>query len=81
MLFCQLGRARFRLLVQNQVIDAWVADDMLPTRRTEPDGTSSTRRMISGVVLRPGDRITMEGFPDGSEDAALDYIEVSPQID
>jgi alpha-glucuronidase len=77
------GSARFRLTVQNQIqnqiIDEWMANDTLPTRRTEPDGTSSTRRMIPGVTLRTGDQIMIEGFPDGSEDAALDYIEALPE--
>jgi alpha-glucuronidase len=70
------GAARFRLWVGGQLVDEWVADDTLPTRRTEPDGTSSTRRVASGIALRPGDEIRVEGIPDASEDAALDYIEV-----
>jgi alpha-glucuronidase len=70
------GAARFRLWVGDQLVDEWVADDTLPTRRTEPDGTSSTRRVISGIALRPGDEIRVEGLPDASEDAALDYVEV-----
>ena len=68
--------ARFRLWVGGQLVDEWVADDSLPTRRTEPDGTSSTRRVVSGIALRPGDEIRVEGLPDASEDAALDYVEV-----
>jgi alpha-glucuronidase len=72
------GQARFRLWVGDQLIDEWIADDTLPTRRTEPDGTSSTRRIVSGVALRPGDEIRIEGFPDANEDAALDYVEVHP---
>jgi alpha-glucuronidase len=75
------GLARFRLWVGDQLIDDWVADDTLPTRRTEPDGTSSTRRMVYGIALRPGDEIRIQGRPDGSEDAALDYVEVHPAMD
>lgn len=48
-------------------------------RRTEPDGTSSTRRVVTGIALRPGDEIRLEGFPDGGEDAAFDYIEIRPE--
>jgi alpha-glucuronidase len=70
------GNARFRLWVDNQLVDEWTADDTLPTRRTEPDGTSSTRRVINGIALRTGDEIRIEGFPDKSEDAALDYLEI-----
>jgi hypothetical protein len=70
------GSAKFRLYAANQLIDEWIAGDTLPTRRTEPDGTSSTRRVVPGIALRPGDEIRIEGFPDNSEDAALDYVEV-----
>jgi alpha-glucuronidase len=75
------GHAFFRLIVHNQIIDEWLADDTLPTRRNEPDGTSSTRRVIPGVALRPGDEIIVQGFPEGTEDAALDYVEVLHQAD
>jgi alpha-glucuronidase len=70
------GVSRFRLSVGDQLIDEWAAADRLPARKI--DGSSSTRRVISGVALRPGDRITIEGRPDGREMAALDYIEIVP---
>ena len=38
--------------------------------------TSSTRRLISGVALRPGDEIRIEGKPDGMDLAGLDYVEI-----
>ena len=37
---------------------------------------SSTRRRITGLALRPGDEIRIEGIPDGAERAPLDYIEI-----
>jgi hypothetical protein len=46
----------------------------LPTQKI--DGSSSTRRTISGIVLRPGDHVRIEGLPDGGETAALDFIEI-----
>jgi hypothetical protein len=67
--------------VGDQLVDEWVADDTLPTRRTEPDGTSATRRMVPGVVLRNGDEVRIEGLPDGPEDAALDYVELRQELD
>ena len=73
------GLARFRLWVGDQLIDEWIADDMLPTRRIEPDGTSSTRRIVSGIALRPGDEVRIEGIPESEEDAAVDYIEIHPE--
>jgi alpha-glucuronidase len=76
-----IGAARFRVRVGDQIVDEWtasvrewVASDRASSRK--PDGTSSTRRVISGVALRPGDEIKIEGIPDGGETAALDYVEI-----
>ncbi len=68
------GAARFRLLLNGQLLDTWIASDHLPTRKI--DGTSSSLRVVSGVALKPGDEIRIEGSPDGGESAALDYIEI-----
>jgi alpha-glucuronidase len=68
------GVSRFRLLVAGQLIDEWTAADRLPTRRI--DSSSSARRVVPGIALRPGDQIRIEGMPDGGETAALDYIEI-----
>lgn len=67
------GASKFSIFVGNRRVDEWVADDHLPA--TKPGGDSSTRRRISGLVLRPGDEIRIEGIPDGEEHAPLDYIE------
>ena len=68
------GAAQYRVLIGQQTIDEWTADRRLPTFRL--DSTSSTRRTIEGVALRPGDVIRIEGTRDGGELAALDYIEI-----
>jgi alpha-glucuronidase len=70
------GVSHFRLWVGNQLVDEWAAADHLPTRRI--DGSSSTRRTISGIALRPGDLIRIEGVSDGGDTAAFDYIELIP---
>jgi alpha-glucuronidase len=70
------GASRFRLKVGNQTIDEWIADDHIPTKKV--DGSSSSRRTVPGVALRPGDELRIEGLPDGAETAALDYIEILP---
>ncbi len=67
------GKSKFRVLVGDQVVDEWAADDNLPA--TRPNADSSTRRRILGLALRPGDMIHVDGIPDGEERAALDYIE------
>jgi alpha-glucuronidase len=70
------GVSHYRLLIDGQPIDEWAAAEHLPTRTL--DSSSSTRRLISGIALRPGDEIRIEGKPDGRETAALDYIEIVP---
>jgi len=71
------GAARFRVWVNDQPVDEWTAADHLPTQKI--DGSSSTRRTVRGLALRPGDHIRIEGSPDGGEAAALDYIEIVEQ--
>jgi alpha-glucuronidase len=72
------GVSRFRLWVASQLIAEWVADDRLPTRKV--DSSSSSRRVLSGIALRPGDEIRIEGIPNGGETAALDYIEIEREV-
>jgi alpha-glucuronidase len=68
--------SHFKLWVGDQMIDEWSATDHLPARKL--DASSSTRRVISGIALRPGDEIRIEGTPGGREMAALDYLEIIP---
>jgi alpha-glucuronidase len=68
------GVAHYRVRVNGQTVDEWAADLQLPSVRL--DSTTSTRRTISGIALRPGDEIRIEGLPDGGEVAALDYLEI-----
>lgn len=76
----QGGVSRFALTVNGKPAgtDAeWAADATLPTRT--PHGDNSTRHRVHGVELKPGDVIRVTGTPDGSDPAALDYIEVTPE--
>lgn len=70
------GAARFALFRGDQKIDEWVADAELPS--STPNGDTSTRRTITGLALRPGDEIRIEGTANGGDTAALDYIEITP---
>jgi hypothetical protein len=58
----------------SQVLDEWTANDRMPTRKI--DGSSSALHVINGIPLKEGAEIRIEGTPDGSETAALDYIEI-----
>ena len=71
------GVSHFGLRVGSQLVDEWTAADRVPSARI--DSSSSARRVIRGVALRPGDEIRIEGAPDGGEPAALDYLEIEPE--
>ncbi|MDR0843073.1 MAG: glucosiduronase, partial [Acidobacteriota bacterium] len=71
------GKSRYRVLVNGQEVDAWTADNLLPAWKSGAD--ASSRRRIEGVALRPGDLLRIEGVPDGSEPAGLDFIELHRQ--
>ena len=72
------GTSNYKVSVNDQVVDEWRADMLLPGK--EPTADSSVRHRTKGLDLRPGDVITIEGIPDGAERAPLDYIEIlAPQ--
>ena len=68
------GEASYRVSIAGQLMDEWTASDRIPTKKM--DSSSSTRRTVGVVALRPGDEIRIEGAPDGGEQAALDYVEL-----
>ena len=70
------GAAHYRARVNGNVVGEWIANDRVPSRKL--DGGSSSRFVISGIALKPGDVIQIEGIPDAQETAALDYIEIRP---
>ena len=70
------GTSKFKVSVNDQVVDEWRADMLLPGKA--PSADSSVRRRIKGIALRPGDVIRIDGTPDGAERAPLDYIEMLP---
>ncbi len=72
----QGGSAQFTLEAGGQPVAAWTADATLPTPR--PHGDNSTRFTTPCVELKPGEVIRVEGTPDRTDPAALDYIEVLP---
>ena len=72
----QGGVAHFALNVNGKSIATWAGDATLPSRR--PNGDNSTRFTARGVELKPGDMLRVDGTPDASDAAALDYIEIEP---
>jgi len=70
------GVSRYELLINNQPIDSWAADDHLPSDKM--DGNTSTRHTVHGVTLAGGTTLTIVGHPDGGEPAPLDYVELDP---
>jgi alpha-glucuronidase len=70
------GISKFKITVNDHVVDEWRADMLLPGK--EPSADSSARHRIKELTLRPGDVIRIEGTPDGAERAPLDYLEILP---
>jgi len=75
------GVSRFKVFVAGQLVDEWKADDVLSTPTMHPDAHSSARRTITGLALRTGDEIRIEGIADGGENACIDYIEINATND
>jgi alpha-glucuronidase len=71
------GASTFRLLLNQQTIATWTADNTLPGQA--PNGDTSARYTLHGVPLRPGDVLTIEGHPDDGEPAPIDYLEIVPE--
>ena len=70
----QGGVAQFTMEVNGKAVATWTADAELPSKR--PNGDNSTRFTTRVVELKAGDAIRVEGTPEGSDPAALDYVEV-----
>ena len=60
-------------------VDEWAADLRLPFAQARLYDVDAADH--SGIALRPGDEIRIEGSPDGGEVAALDYLEVVAEKD
>ena len=71
------GESKFRVFINDKLIDEWSANLQLPT--TKIGGDSSTRRRIPNITIPHGAEIRIEGTPDKDERAALDYLEINPQ--
>ncbi len=69
------GVSRFRVYVNDQLLDEWDASNDIPSRRI--DAHTSSRRLIRGVALRKGDKLRITGAPGGPERAPLDYVAIT----
>ncbi len=70
------GASMYQLYVGSKLIGEWKADDTIPFNTI--GGDTSTRHVIRGVSLRPGDVLRLVGRPDGGEAAPADYMEIEP---
>ena len=70
------GVSTYGLYLNDNLLKEWRADNSLPGDRM--NGDTSTRIVVHGITLRPGDVLKIEGHPDDGEPAPLDYIEISP---
>jgi alpha-glucuronidase len=74
----QSGAAKFSLLVNGKSEASWTGNGTFPSRR--PNGDNSTRYTARGVKLKTGDVVRVEGSPEGSDPAALDYLEIESTL-
>jgi alpha-glucuronidase len=76
----QGGVAHFTLAINGTEIVSWAAGAKLPSNHPGDSSTRFTARGPDGrgFDLKPGDVLRVEGAPDASDPAALDYIEVDP---
>ncbi|HEY1948404.1 MAG TPA: alpha-glucuronidase family glycosyl hydrolase [Bryobacteraceae bacterium] len=72
------GASHFQVFVGNQLIGEWTADERFPSPK--PNAHTSTRHTMTGIALRPGDEIRIVAVPDGAEQAAIDYLEINPEV-
>ena len=70
------GASMYQLYVGSKLIGEWKADDTIPFNTI--GGDTSTRHVIRGVELRPGDVLKIVGRPDDAEAAPVDYVEIDP---
>jgi alpha-glucuronidase len=78
------GVAHFTLLRNGQPLVGWAADAKLPSFRGL-HGDNSARFTYrgsdgGGLALKPGDMLSIKGVPDKTDPAALDYIELIPEM-
>jgi alpha-glucuronidase len=71
------GGSHYELLLNDRRLEAWVADDHLPSDKM--NGHTSTRHVTPDVDLHSGDVLKVVGRPDGGEPAPLDYVEFIPR--
>ncbi|HEX7338310.1 MAG TPA: alpha-glucuronidase family glycosyl hydrolase [Rhodanobacteraceae bacterium] len=70
------GKATFQLLLDGREIARWTADRQLPGGKIS--GDTSVRYLKKQVALKPGDTLTLTGYPQGAEPAPFDYLVVYP---
>jgi len=71
------GASSFDLILDGKSIGQWKADETWPGRR--PDADNSTRFTVENIHLKPGDTLELRGKSDKTEQAPVDYIEITPE--
>jgi alpha-glucuronidase len=72
------GASHYELFLNDRPIDAWVANDHLPSDKM--NGHTSTRHITGDIEIHSGDVLKIVGHPDSGEPALLDYVELIPRV-
>ena len=70
----QDGVGQYTLSREGAQIDSWLADQGTSSYLSQSFAT----RTVSGVILNPGDSISIHAIEDGKDDGYLDYVEFAP---
>jgi alpha-glucuronidase len=70
------GASTFEVMLNGKEIGRWTANGTLPFDQI--GGDTSTRYTVEDVPLKPGDKLTVIGHPNGGEPAPLDYVAIYP---
>ena len=68
------GEGQYTLSLEDAQIDSWLADQGTSTDLSESFAT----RTVSGVILNPGDSLSIHAIEDGKDDGFLDYVDFVP---
>ncbi len=73
------GEAKYRLLVNGKKVAHFVANDTLPPDRPDDrlNGHTATRFVVNGIHLAFGDTLTLQAMPNGTDPAAVDFLEIT----
>lgn len=76
------GAADWRLLISDEEVGGWtgdIEDHISKAVSGGMDGHTAARMVFKNVTIGSGSTVTVEGSPNGSEGAPVDYVVFLPE--